>query len=118
MIRFFILALFCAQTAHAAGDPVVGKQAFLKCASCHQIGSPHSGFGPHLRGIVDRPAAAATDFKYSAAMRNSRIVWTEVNLRAFLKTPDKVVPGNAMRFTEIGSDREIDDLLAYLRTRQ
>ena len=116
MIRFFIAAALCAQSVHAAGDPAAGKQAFLKCASCHQLGSPRSGFGPHLHGIIGRPAAAATDFKHSEAMRGSHIVWTEDALRAFLKAPSKVVPGNAMRFTGIGSDREIDDLLAYLRT--
>lgn len=109
------MATVCMSTAYAAGDPAAGKQAFLKCASCHQLGSPRSGFGPHLHGIIGRPAAAATDFKYSEAMRGSRIVWTEDALRAFLKAPGKVVPGNAMRFTGIGSDREIDDLLAYLR---
>lgn len=108
--------LFCLPTAQAAGDAAAGKRAFLKCASCHQVGSPHSGFGPHLYGIIDRPAAAATDFKYSDAMRNSRIVWSEARLREFLKAPGKTVPGTAMRFTGIGNDQEIDDLLAYLRT--
>ncbi|MDE2600028.1 MAG: cytochrome c family protein [Rhodocyclaceae bacterium] len=116
MNRFFIAAALCIPAACAAGDPAAGRQAFAKCASCHQLGSPRSGFGPHLHGIVGRPAAAATDFRYSEAMRGSGIVWTEDALRAFLKAPGKVVPGNAMRFTGIGSDREIDDLLAYLRT--
>ena len=81
-----------AWAAHAAGDPAAGKRAFLKCASCHQLGSPHSGFGPHLYGIIGRPAAAATDFRYSDAMRNSRIVWSEAKLREFLKAPSKTVP--------------------------
>ena len=116
MVRVFILALFCMQTVHAAGDPVAGKQAFLKCASCHQVNTARSSFGPHLRGIIGRPAAAATDFKYSEAMRKSGIVWSEESLSAFLKAPGKVVPGNAMRFIGISSDREVDDLLAYLRT--
>lgn len=114
-----LLVLFCtlaAMSAHAAGDALAGRQAFAKCASCHQVSIPRSGFGPHLHGLIGRPAAAATDFRYSAAMRNSGLVWTEEALRSFLKAPDKAVPGTSMRFRGIGSEREIDDLLAYLRT--
>jgi len=43
-------------------------------------------------------------------------VWNEEALRAFLRAPDKVVPGTSMRFRGIGSERELDDLLAYLRS--
>ena len=102
--------------AQAAGDAEAGRQAFAKCASCHQVRIPRSSFGPHLHEVVGRAAATATDFRYSEAMRNSRIVWTEDALRAFLKAPDKMVPGTSMRFRGISSEREIDDLLAYLRS--
>jgi cytochrome c len=120
MIRRIALLLFFPMAmAHAAGDAAAGKRAFAKCASCHQVGpSARSGFGPHLRGIVGRPAAAAKDFRYSQAMRGSGIVWSEARLRAFLKAPDKLVPGNSMRFWGIGSDAEIDDLLAYLHSAE
>lgn len=114
-----VLALLCSQSlfAHAAGDPVAGKRAFAKCASCHNVGpNARSGFGPQLNGIVGRPAASASDYRYSLAMKQSGLVWSEDKLRAFLKSPDKVVPGTSMRFWGLGSDSEIDDLLAYLRT--
>jgi cytochrome c len=106
-----------ASISHAAGDAVAGKASFATCASCHQVGpSAHGGFAPQLNGIVGRPAGATTDYKYSAAMKKSGIVWTEKNLRAFLKSPDDVVPGTRMRFWGMGSAQEIDNLLAYLRT--
>ena len=107
--------------AHAAGevlagDPVAGKRAFAKCASCHSVGpSARGNFGPQLNGIVGRPAGSTKDFKYSPAMRDAAFVWTEARLRAFLHSPDSVVPGNKMRFRGISSEREVDDLLAYLR---
>lgn len=110
------LALAGVGVAHAAGDAQAGRQAFAKCASCHQVSIPRSSFGPHLQGVVGRPAAAATDFRYSEAMRKSGIVWTEDALRAFLRAPDKVVPGTSMRFRGISKERELDDLLAYLRS--
>jgi cytochrome c len=106
-----------AAISHAAGDTAAGKSSFATCASCHQVGpSARGGFGPQLNGIIGRPAATTSDYKYSVAMKNSHIVWTEKNLRAFLKSPADVVPGTKMRFWGIGSDKEIDNLLAYLRT--
>jgi len=102
--------------AHAAGDVVAGKAAFAKCASCHQIGpAARAGFGPQLNGIVGRPAAATKDYRYSAAMQNSRIVWTEDKLRAFMKSPGDVVPGTKMRFWGISDEQQLSNLVAYLR---
>lgn len=49
-------------------------------------------------------------------MADAGFVWTEDKLRAFMKAPGDVVPGNKMRFWGIGSDRQIDDILAYLRS--
>ncbi|WP_353156604.1 cytochrome c family protein [Herminiimonas fonticola] len=111
-----VLALSCgAAQAYAAGDAIAGRTAFAKCASCHQVGRSARGvFGPQLNGIIGRPAGSTRDFKYSTAMMNARIVWSEDSLRAFLKSPGDVVPGNKMRFFGIGNDKQIDDLLAYL----
>jgi cytochrome c len=103
--------------AFAAGDPAAGKRAFARCASCHQVGpSARSVFGPQLNGIIGRHAAAATDYRYSEAMRKSGIVWDERHLAAFLRSPNKAVPGTSMRFWGIGDEKQIADLLAYLRT--
>lgn len=108
---------FGVSTAHAAGDPLAGKAAFAKCASCHRVGpSARGGFGPQLNSIVGRKVGGTSDFKYSPAMQNAGFVWTEELLRAFLKSPDSVVPGNKMRFMGIGNERELDNLLAYMRS--
>lgn len=111
------LSLSFAHAADVTGDAAAGKTAFMKCASCHQVGrSARGSFGPQLNGIIGRQAGATSDFRYSQAMKNSNVVWSEEKLRAFLKSPDDVVPGNKMRFFGIRNDREIDNLLAYLRT--
>jgi cytochrome c len=106
-----------APALHAAGDVAAGKAAFARCAACHQLGpSARGAFGPQLNGIIGRPAAASTDYRYSAAMKSARIVWSEKNLAAFIQAPGDVVPGNKMRFFGIGNEQTIADLLAYLRT--
>jgi cytochrome c len=92
-------AILAAAAPARAADAAAGKLAFAKCASCHQVGRyARGGFGPQLNGIIGRPAAATADFHYSPAMKASQLVWTEANLAAFLRAPDRVVPGNKMRF--------------------
>ncbi|PLY42400.1 cytochrome c family protein [Janthinobacterium sp. ROICE36] len=111
--------------AHAAAAPATltgnaeaGKAAFRKCASCHQVGpSARGGFGPKLTGVIGRKAGATTDYKYSAAMKNANIIWTEKNLAGFLNAPSDFIPGNNMRFWGIGNAQQVADLLAYLRTQ-
>ena len=58
------------------------------------------------------------DYKYSAAMKNLGIVWSEKTLTAFIKSPSDVVPGTKMRFYGISDEKKIANLLAYLRTTQ
>lgn len=116
ILNALALALLAGR-ASAAGDIEAGRRSFAKCASCHQVGpSARGGFAPQLNGIVGRPAGATADFKYSAAMKNSRIVWSEPKLAAFLRDPGEVVPGTSMRFWGIGDERQIANLLAYMRT--
>lgn len=105
--------------APVTGDAVAGRAAFNKCASCHQVGpNAKSGFGPHLTAIIGRPAAAAKDYTYSEAMKKSGLVWNEKNLTAFIKSPTDTVPGTKMRFWGIGNEKQIADMLAYLRSVQ
>ncbi|KAB8061366.1 c-type cytochrome [Janthinobacterium sp. FT14W] len=112
-----------AQAAAAPAPPLTGnadagKAAFRKCASCHQVGpSARGGFGPKLTGVIGRKAGSTTDYKYSAAMKNANIVWTEQNLARFLAAPSDFIPGNNMRFWGIGNTQQVADLLAYLRTQ-
>jgi cytochrome c len=100
------------------GNTEAGKAAFRKCASCHQVGpSARGGFGPKLTGVIGRKAGSTTDYKYSAAMKNANIIWTEQNLAGFLQAPSDFIPGNNMRFWGIGNAQQVADLLAYLRTQ-
>jgi cytochrome c len=104
---------------HAAGNADAGKAAFARCASCHAVGpSARGGFGPQLNALLGRRAGSTVDYKYSPAMKNSGIVWNDKTLSAFLRSPGDVVPGTSMRFWGISDQKQIDDLLAFLRTFQ
>lgn len=125
MHRFLIgLALLAACGGAVAGatetasvEIDAGRRVFAQCQSCHRIGAnARSGFGPQLNGIVGRRAGSLGDFAYSPAMRKAGFVWDEARLRAFLRAPDTVVPGNKMRFWGLGDARELDALIAYLQS--
>jgi cytochrome c len=71
-----------------------------------------------LNALFGRRAGATPDFAYSEAMKASGIVWDERSLAAFLRDPNKAVPGTKMRFWGLSDDNEMKALLAYLRTFQ
>ena len=114
---FVVLLLAAAAPGAHSADVEAGKRVFQRCASCHSVGpNARSNFGPQLNGIVGRRAGSAPDYAYSKAMKNSGVVWTEKNLAAFVRDTDDVVPGNKMRFWGISNEKQIANLLAYLRT--
>jgi cytochrome c len=107
--------------APAGGDPEAGKKVFNKCKACHFVDREKNKVGPYLKGVVGRPAAAVEGFKYSEAMKAKAaegLVWTEENLASYLKSPKKFIPGNKMAFAGLKKDKDIADVIAYLKSAQ
>lgn len=116
---FFILAL-PAGSALSAGNVERGEAAFRKyCAQCHipLPGDPLAA--PKLNGVVGRSIAAAADYRYSDAFlarKAEAMVWTEENLRDFIRGPRDFIPGTVMQFVGIKRGSMRDDLIAYLKS--
>ena len=72
-------------------------------------------------GVVGRQAGSVADYPhYSQEMKDAGaggLVWNEEALREFLSSPKKKVPGTAMRFFGLWSETEIDNIIAYLKTK-
>ena len=110
------LALLTAASAQAAGDPKKGEQVFnTQCKACHSLEAGKNGIGPSLHGLLGRKAGAAPGYSYSAAMKNSAVVWNEDTLKPYLADPHKFVPGDKMMFAGIKNDEQLDDLIVYLK---
>jgi cytochrome c len=120
----FAVAAFAAAASFALltpaladdGDPAAGKTVFNQCRACHQVGpQAKNSVGPILNGIVGRKAGEEEGYNYSDANKASGITWDEATLREYLKDPRAKVPGTKMVFPGIKRDKQLDDLLAYLK---
>ena len=110
------LIIICAAAPTlAAGDPTAGQKVFNKCKTCHEADQAKNKVGPNLVGLFGRKAGSVADFKYSDAMKNSNVVWTETTLAEYVKQPKEFIVGNKMTFPGLKSDQEVADLIAYLK---
>ena len=88
--------LTAAPSVAAAGSPDGSSLFRQRCMSCHSVEADRrNSTGPNLAGVVGRKAAAS-DFRYSPALRQSNITWTRAKLEAFLAGPSAMVPGTRM----------------------
>jgi cytochrome c len=97
-----------------AADPEKGKAVFEQCAACHSLGEPGDYDGPTLKGVIGRKAGSLDDYRYSAAMKRSDVVWDAVTLDKYVADPQAFIPGNRMAFAGIADKGERDDLIAFL----
>ncbi len=102
--------------ASYTGDPVKGKTDFVTCQTCHSGDAGVNKIGPSLHGIVGRHSGSIPDYSYSAANKNSGIVWTPEKLFQYLEAPQRVVPGTKMSFAGFSDPQTRADVIAYLKT--
>ncbi|MFC3078761.1 c-type cytochrome, partial [Phenylobacterium terrae] len=105
-------------TVLPAADVAAGQAVFAKCTSCHVVaaGAPH-GTGPNLYGVVGRKPGGAPGFAFSPAFADyagQHPVWTWEELDAFLKAPQKHIPGTKMTFVGLKKQEDRINMLAYL----
>jgi cytochrome c len=108
-----LLAMTIAMSAAQAADDAHGKVVFQTCAACHS--EKPDAIGPSLRGVYGRKSAALAEFHYSNAMLRANLTWDDASLKAYIKDPQAKVKGNRMPFGGLGSDADIDDVIAYLK---
>jgi cytochrome c len=108
-----MLLLVASGPVVAAGDPAKGEALYARCQGCHSI--ERNRVGPMHRGLFGRQAGSVDGFSYSAAMKDSGILWNETTLDAFLTAPRQLVPGTRMTYAGIADAQERADLIAWLK---
>lgn len=108
-------AEYSAEPQFAAADTARGELLGLACAACHRFRAEEGTLiGPHLQGVFGRRAASVEGFAYSAALRQTGLVWTPRSLEAWLANPAGFVEGTTMAFSGYRSAEDRRDLIAYL----
>jgi cytochrome c len=103
-----------APAVFAAGDAVRGQELYQgRCTGCHSVAQ--SRVGPAHQGVFGRRAGRVAGYDYSAALKASRVVWSEQTLDAWLRSPERTIPGQKMGYMVTDATDRID-LIAYLRT--
>ncbi len=106
------LAVFAASPHE--GDPAAGKVMYTECAGCHAFNV--NKVGPKHCGVVGRKAGSLPDFaNYSEAITESKLVWNEKNLNAFLADPMGFLPDTTMQYAGVPDEESRLDLIAYLK---
>jgi cytochrome c len=109
-------ALALASTAALAqGDAAQGEKVFNQCKACHAVDEPQNKVGPHLVGVFGRAAGSVEDFRYSKALEESGITWTEETIAEYVADPRGYIKGNRMAFAGVQKEEDIADLIAYLK---
>lgn len=101
--------------ALAEGNPAHGKKVFAKCAVCHSLDAGKIKIGPPLHGVIGRRAGSVVGFNYSKAMKQANFVWSPEILNKYIASPKAVVPGNRMPFAGLKSEKDRNDLVAFLQ---
>jgi cytochrome c len=102
-----------------AGDTLTrGRILFLRCASCHDIGTaPSAKIGPNLRGIVGRKVASLPGYAYSAALRSQDFDWDAAHLDRWIRNPTDVAPGTMMAFAGIPDESDRRAIIEFLQNQ-
>jgi cytochrome c len=103
-------------TAALAQSVEDGQRVFNKCRACHQVGeNARNLVGPVLNGLMGRKAGTIEGYQYSEANKNSGIVWDEATFREYIRNPRKKIPNTKMVFAGLSDEKDIENLLAYLK---
>jgi cytochrome c len=115
----YAIGVLLPMAGHALSqDTAAGEKVFAKCKACHVADTDQNKVGPSLKGVIGRPAGSHEGFKYSAAMNEagkSGMVWDEATLKTYLHDPKGVVKGTKMAFVGLKADKDVADVIAYLK---
>ncbi|MFT5487674.1 MAG: cytochrome c2 [Paracoccaceae bacterium] len=102
----------------SAADMAKGKKVFNKCKACHTLVAGKHRIGPSLAGVFGRTAGTAKKYKFSKAMKKAGkggLAWDVKTMSAYLVKPRKYVKGTKMTFAGLKKQKDIDNLMAFLK---
>ena len=89
------------------------------CRECHTADKGDNRLGPTLYGVIGPKAGTEPGYaNYSAAVKDSSVVWSAATLDAWITNPDAFLPGNNMHpFAGVDDAALRARIIQYLSTR-
>ena len=113
---FLAAVIVAAPGAALAQDAAAGEKTFAQCRACHQVGpTAKNAVGPVLNGLFGRKSGTVEGYNYTAANKDSGIVWDEATFSDDIKDPKAKIPGTKMVYAGLKDEGRIKDLIAYLK---
>jgi cytochrome c len=104
-------------TLLSSADAARGEKIALPCRGCHSVDREAKTVdGPTLWGIVGRPKASISGYKYSTALKAQTGAWTYAELNEYIAQPAWTVPGVAMKMAGTHAAKDRADIIEFLRT--
>ena len=98
----------------AQANAVRGHELYDRvCTGCHSV--EYNRTGPMHRGVVGRRVGGVATFRYSLALRGSKLVWNAQLLSKWLANPEALFPGQDMGYRVVNA-QDRADLIDYLTT--
>ncbi len=98
--------------AASGPDSARGQRLYeARCIGCHSLDA--NRVGPKHRGVLGRVAGSLPDYRYSTALKSSRLIWAQDTLDAWLVAPENLIPGQRMNY-RVANDEDRSDIIAYL----
>ncbi|MBS4045148.1 MAG: cytochrome c family protein [Alphaproteobacteria bacterium] len=92
-----------------------GAELWGKCRACHTLEARGRNLvGPRLHGVFGKKAGSVPDYRYSEVMKNSKVIWTEQTMDAYLAATQDFMPGNKM-YGGLAIAQDRVDLIAWLK---
>ena len=99
----------------AMGNVEHGKKIFSACKSCHSIKKGGGNkIGPALWGVLGRPMASISDYKYSKALSEFGEEWNFETINIFLIKPRDYVKGTKMAYAGLKKEKDRASVILYL----
>ncbi len=95
--------------------PAVGEQLFgTHCGTCHRLNEGEHDVGPHLHDVIGRRAGEVDGyFNFSPFLQFSNVIWTKDNLKKYIASPQRLIPGTTMPASDI-TEKEADSIVEFL----
>lgn len=94
-----------------------GAQVAKQCGICHNFQEGQGPkIGPDLYGVVGRKIASVAGFNFTPALKAVTGTWTFDELNKWITDPRAMVPGTAMTFAGLSSEKQRADVIAYLNS--